>query len=560
MENEKQSVSSQQKCDWNSIDWSHVTTFVRRLRQAIFCAAKEGNLKRVRSLQNVMLRSYENRCMAVRRVTQLNKGRTTPGVDKIVVKTPKARGRLVDELANYQLTKKCPARRVYIPKANGKMRPLGIPDITNRAVQAMVLNALEPFWEAKFEDSSYGFRPKRSCQDAIARIFKLACQGGKSWVLDADIKGAFDNIDHDKLMQLIGNFPARELIHQWLKAGYVEFDGSYHDTLAGTPQGGVISPLLANIALHGMEEVLGIKYRKNTRKGTGKVTYELAPNCVGIVRYADDFVVLCHSKEEAEAVRAKLIVWLKERGLELSEEKTRITHLDEGFDFLGFNIRRYKTLTSKKGDKLFIKPSKKSVKAIKQKLKETFRKYDGRPVEELISRVNPIIRGWCNYFRCSVASRTFNSLDNYLVQLQYRWVRRRHANKSWGWLKRYWGNYRKGAKWVFGTPECYMMKPSWVLIRRHVVAQRFACWDDPVLEQYWEDRDAEKASEILTVKKRQIARQQGFLCPECGQSLNNGEELHEHHVKLRSEGGDDSLANLRILHLYCHQAKHGRKA
>jgi RNA-directed DNA polymerase len=560
MENEKQSVSSQQKCDWNSIDWSHVVTFVRRLRQEIFRAAKEGNLKRVRSLQHVMLRSYENRCLAVRRVTQLNKGRTTPGVDKIVVKTPEARGRLVDELAEYQLAKKCPARRIYIPKANGKLRPLGIPDITNRAVQAMVLNALEPFWEAKFEDSSYGFRPKRSCQDAIARIFKLTSQGGKLWVLDADIKGAFDNIDHDKLMQLIGNFPARELIRQWLKAGYVEFDGSYHDTHAGTPQGGVISPLLANIALHGMEEVLGVKYRKNTRKGTGKTTYELAPNSVGLVRYADDFVVLCHSKEEAEAIRAKLVVWLKERGLELSEEKTRITHLDEGFDFLGFNIRRYKTLTSKKGDKLFIKPSKKSVKAIKQKLKETFRKYDGRPLEELISRVNPIIRGWCNYFRCSVASRTFDGLDNYLVQLQYRWVRRRHANKSWGWLKRYWGNYRKGAKWVFGTSECYMMKPSWVLIKRHVVVQRFACWDDPALEQYWEERDAEKASDLLTVKKRQVAKQQNFLCPECGESLNNGEELHEHHVKPRSEGGDDSLANLRILHLYCHLAKHGKKA
>lgn len=555
---EKPSVSLERTpTDWNQIDWSHVIDYVRRLRQEIFRASREGNLKRVRSLQNVMLRSHECRCLAVRRVTQINKGRQTPGVDKLLVKTPEARGALVDQLAQYQLTKQCPTKRVYIPKANGKQRPLGIPDITNRAVQAMVREALEPFWEAKFEDSSFGFRPKRSCHDAITRIFKIVSQkGARSWVLDADIKGAFDNIDHDKLMEIIGNFPARGLIRQWLKSGYMD-DGVFYDTETGTPQGGVISPLLANIALHGMEEVLGIKYRR-VRRGE-KMTYELHPNCPALVRYADDFVVFCETREEAEEARAKLIVWLKERGLELSEEKTRITNIDEGFDFLGFNVRRYQTTTSRKGTKVYIKPSRKSVQAIKTKLKTIFREGVGYTMENLISKVNPVIKGWANYFKIGVSSRTFDSLDNYLMVLQHSWTRRKHTRKSWKWRKRYWGNYRKGAMWCFGKAELYMMKFSWVPIERHNAVLRFACWDDPDLEDYWKDRDIQQCLSKLSAAKRALAKKQSFVCPHCGDSLNNGEELHEHHVQPRSKGGGDHAGNLKVLHLYCHQAQHGRK-
>ncbi|MEG4026651.1 group II intron reverse transcriptase/maturase, partial [Microcoleus sp. S13C4] len=338
--------------DWNAINWRKINRTVRNLRQRIFRATTERNYQKVRSLQKLMLRSYANILMSVRRVTQQNAGRNTPGIDKVVVKTPTTRGKLVDELSAFTLWRVKPARRVYIPKANGKQRPLGIPVVKDRCLQAMVKNALEPEWEANFEGTSYGFRPGRSCHDAIEKIFGLARPNKrKKWVVDADIKGAFDNISHEFLLKAIGEVPGRELIKQWLKAGYME-QGVFHETDSGTPQGGVVSPLLANIALHGMEEAIGVKY-DSRGQSIGKRA---------IVRYADDFAAFCESKEDAEEVIEILKSWLQQRGLELSAQKTKIVHLSEGFDFLGFNIRHYRAeKTSKTGWKLLIKPSKESV-------------------------------------------------------------------------------------------------------------------------------------------------------------------------------------------------------
>jgi len=555
--NEKVTVSpAHTPCDWNSIDWGHCTKYVRKLRQAIFRATKENDLKKVRTLQRIMLRSYENRCMAVRRVTQVNQGKYTPGVDKILVETPKARAELVDMLADYEPWKPLPARRVYIPKANGKQRPLGIPVIVDRCIQAIVKNALEPYWEAKFEDSSYGFRPGRSCHDAIERIFCLACaKGNRRWVLDADIKGAFDNIDHDKLLELIGNFPARELIAQWLKAGYLE-DYVFHDTDKGTPQGGVISPLLANIAFHGMEEALGIRYRSHKNK---PYAWELHEKSVGLVRYADDFVVFCHTKERAEEAKEKLKAWFTERGLTFSEEKTRIVNLDEGFDFLGFNVRQYKVTTSRSGYRLLIKPSKTSVKSIKRKLKEAFRKYHGHSVQQLIRGLNPVIRGWANYFRTGVSGKIFNKLDGYLFKLQFHWAKRQHPTKSWGWRKkRYWGNYRSKDQWVFGNKDLHMLNFSWTLIKRHTLVRRFASWDDPELEQYWDERKMREVDLWLSRFKKKLAEQQGYVCPVCKDHLLNGEELHDHHILPKSQGGGNDPGNFVIVHYFCHQAEHAR--
>ncbi len=269
--------------DWTAIDWRQAQRVVRNLRRRIFRAAQAGAGRKLRSLQKLMLRSHANTLLSVRQVTQVNAGKYTPGVDKLVVKTPAARGQLVDQLTTLQPWRAKPVRRVYIPKANGKSRPLGIPTIIDRCLQARVKATLEPEWEARFEGSSYGFRPGRGCQDAIAKIYQLARPNKrKKWVVDADIQGAFDNIDHDHLLNAIGAAPGRELIRQWLKAGYVE-DGVVHETPGGTPQGGVVSPLLLNIALHGMEAVLGV-----THDAQGAIDGKRA-----VVRYADDFVVFC---------------------------------------------------------------------------------------------------------------------------------------------------------------------------------------------------------------------------------------------------------------------------
>jgi len=557
---EKVSVSpAPTGCDWNSIDWKQAVQFVRKLRQEIFRATREGDLKKVRTLQRIMLRSYENRVLSVRRVSQTNRGKNTPGVDKVVLKTPEARGKLVDRLGEYEPWKPLPAKRVYIPKANGKERPLGIPVIMDRALQAIVKNALEPFWEAKFEDSSYGFRPGRSAHDALQRIFNLAsAKGNRRIILDADIKGAFDNIGHEKLMEAIGNFPARELIRQWLKAGYLE-GGVYHDTTSGTPQGGVISPLLANIAFHGMEEALGIKFIIRKDKNYGS---ELHHNSVGLVRYADDFLVFCHTREEAEEAKRKLEIWFKERGLAFSEEKTRITDLDEGFDFLGFNVRQYPVSNSKTGYRLLMRPSRKAMKEHARKLKELFRECHGHSADHLCKKANPVIRGWAGYFRVGVSARAFEKLDNYLFKLQWRWIKRQHPTKSARWRrKKYWGQVRSesAAIWDFKGQTKHMRDHAWTPIKRHVMVQRWACWDDPDMEKYWELRKMQEAVNSLTPFQLVIAKRQKYVCPNCRDFLMNGEEWHEHRVIPGSEGGKYTQDNIRLVHLFCHQAEHSGK-
>src|SRR3954471_2175510 len=340
-------------CDF--VDWRKAGRIVANLRQRIFRAARANDHRKVRSLQKLMLRSRSNILMSVRRVTQVNAGKNTPGVDKVLVKTPVARGELVDGLSAFQPWRARPVRRVYIPKKSdsSKRRPLGIPTVKDRCLQAMVKNALEPAWESRFEGSSYGFRPGRNAHDAIEKTYGFACPNRrKKVVVDADIAGAFDNISQEFILKALGEVPGKALIKQWLKAGYLE-DGKYHDTPRGTPQGGVTSPLLLNIALHGMEAALGVKHdRQGTSIGTRAV-----------VRYADDFVVFCESQEDALVVRDRILPdWLAKRGLSLSAEKTRIVQLTEGFDFLSFNIRRYlRPGTSRSGYKLLIKPSKKAV-------------------------------------------------------------------------------------------------------------------------------------------------------------------------------------------------------
>jgi RNA-directed DNA polymerase len=541
--------------DWNAIDWHKVERSVSNLRRRIFRASKEGDHRKVRSLQKLVLRSYANALQSVRRVTQINAGKSTPGMDMLVVKTPKARSELMDHIQSYQPWKAKPAKRVYIPKANGKLRPLGIPTVIDRVMQAIVKNALEPYWEARFEPASYGFRPGRSCHDAIAKIFGIARPNKrKKWVLDADIEGAFDSISHEKLLEVIGPFPARELIRQWLKAGYVEM-GTLHATETGVPQGGVISPLLMNIALHGMEQALGVRYDKR-----GQIIGSRA-----LVRYADDWVMFCESKEDALAARRQAQEWLLKRGLHLSEEKTRIVHLSEGFDFLGFNIRHYPAPnTTKSGYKLLIKPSKESVRNFKERVRREWMALKGQTVMAVLKRLNPIVRGWANYFRIGVSKHVFEAIDYWMFDRCVRYVRSTHRRKGWRWCRsKYWGalNPERADRWVFGDKStgAYLLKLSWTPIKRHVLVKGAASPDDPALRGYWIRRERRKIEE-LPPRLIGLAHSQRGRCTHCGASLFNGEALHRHHLHPKGQGGTDQQSNLQLVHLYCHKQIHAAPA
>ncbi len=381
-----------------------------------------------------------------------------------MVKTPQKRGQMVDDLMNNQDWKPKPVRRVYIPKSNGKQRPLGIPTI-RECLQAIVKNALEPCWEAQFEGISYGFRPGTkglhacSTHDAIGKIYNAVRPNKKKkWVVDADISGCFDNINHAQLLSTIGNFPGRRLIKEWLKAGYVD-NNVFHPQNAGTPQGAIISPLLANIALYGMEDALRVEYNSNGESKGKRI----------VVRYADDFVILCESKDDAEQSKCEIEKWLIQKGLKLSTEKTNIVHIIEGFDFLGVNIRHYKVNNTKTGYKLLIKPSKKFLQKTRNDIREVFLNHSGKRVGDLIGKINPVIRGKANYLNKYVSTKTFVGLDSYLFMRQARFANRTHPNKNNQWKKgKYWGrlNFQRKDNWVFGDKDSgnHMLKFSWTKI------------------------------------------------------------------------------------------------
>lgn len=538
---------------WNSVRWKNAGKVVRRLRQRIFKATRGGSRRLVGNLQKLLMRSYSNIVLSVRRVTQLNNGSRTAGVDKLLVKTPKARGLLVDILTKRIPWKPLPVKRVYIRKSHKKSRPLGIPCIIDRCIQAIVKNALEPCWEAQFERTSYGFRPGRSCHDAIERIHSLSkANTTKRWVVDADIKGCFDNISHIPLMKTIGNFPARKLILQWLEAGYVD-KGVFFDTNSGVPQGGIISPLLANIALHGMEAALGIRYDK----------YGHTIGNRGIVRYADDLVVFCKTQEDALTACETLREFVLVRGLTLSEEKTHIAAISEGFNFLGFNIRHYPDSTTKTGRKVLIKPSKESLLRIRSNIKQIWLDYQSHSVDFVIDKLNPMIRGVANYYRTVVSSQIFKKLDQWIFVRERRYAKRMHAKKSQRWRNhRYWGrlNLHREDYWVFGNKHSgkHLLKFSWFNIHRHPMVKGTASPDDPTLKSYWDARKKIKAKSLIPSYQK-IAEKQGFSCPVCAESLFNDEHIQKHHKISSHQGGNNSYANLELLHYYCHQQIHSQR-
>ncbi len=492
---------SDNKMNWHNVNWAKCHRYVRKLQARIAKAVKEGRWRAVIRLQRLLTRSKAAKLVAVKRVTG-NRGKNTPGVDKVVWKTPVAKYKAVLSLDSDGY-KPQPLRRVYIKKANNKLRPLGIPTMTDRSHQALHKLALDPVAEVKADGNSHGFRSYRSTADAIEQCFKiLRLKTSAQWILEADVRGCFDNICHKWLKN---NIPMdKQTLHKWLKAGFME-NKSFHKTKSGTPQGGVISPTLMNMALDGLEAELRSKFP--IKRGTRK-------NKVHYVRYADDFIVTGDSKEVLEMEVKPLIEnFLKKRGLEFSQEKTKITHIDEGFDFLGQNIRKY-------NGKLLIKPSLKSQKSFRRKVKEVIRTSKAKPQGVVIGKLNPIIRGWGNYHSHVVSKEVFNSMGNYVWQKVWRWAVRRHPNKAKGWVRdRYFAS--EGTRnWIFrackevvkgkirftrkprnrqGKEKPYptLLIMADIPIRRHVKIRSDANPYDPQWKEYFKKRPYSKVRSPL---------------------------------------------------------------
>jgi RNA-directed DNA polymerase len=550
--------------DWDAISWRVVEDAVRRLRQRIFAASQAGDHKKVRNLQKLMLRSRSNALLSVRRVTELNAGRKTAGVDGKTMVSHHQKAELADWVQHQaEPWSPRPVKRVYVPKSNGRRRPLGIPVIADRCLQAVAVNALEPEWEARFEPKSYGFRPGRGCHDAIVAIHTTVSRpdAKRLWLLDADLQAAFDRLNHDHIYQSLGAFPARGLVRQWLKAGVIE-DGRFAPTEDGVPQGGVISPLLLNIALHGMEAAAGVRYYV-----TGTRAGKTMTNCPAVIRYADDLLALCHTREQAEQVKARLAEWLAPRGLVFNEDKTQITHLDRGVDFLGFNIRRYPN------GKLLTKPSNDALRRIRKRLSTEAKALRGANVEAVIGTFNPIITGWAAYYRIGVSKRVFGALDAHMWRLVYKWARFSHSNKSTRWvIARYFGmfNPARRDKWIFGSRQTgfYLRKFAWTPIVRHRMVAGTASPDDPSLTDYWARRRRRNSPPIGTTTQRLLRVQHG-RCPLCRglllhadrepQSPQEWEQwltatrkaIRKHAIIVWAAGTPDERVADRLIHAHC---------
>lgn len=477
-------ATSRQRSRWDSINWGRIVKKVRRLQERIAKAVQAHRTRLVRHLQWILTHSYYAWLLAVKRVTT-NKGKQTAGIDGIVWKTSRQKMRGAHQLRRRGY-KALPLRRAYILKKSGKLRPLSIPVIRDRAMQALYALALQPVAETLADPHSYGFRLDRSCADAIARCFVcLSRNCSPRWILEADIKSCFDRINHEWIMN---NIPLdRKMLRAWLKAGYLE-GGKLYPTLEGTPQGGVISPLIMNMTLDGLEKAVSAVLP--TRHQYGQCP------AVHVVRYADDFIITGCSKELLEeTVMPTVRSFLSERGLTLSEEKTRIVRIEDGFDFLGFNLRKYNN------GKLLIRPAKDAVKGIIAKARQIIKSHRGNDTWTLIKALNPVIRGWANYYRGVCSSRSFTRVDNAIFKNLWNWVRRRHTHKGKCWSRRKYFRHYRTTSWSFfatrtgaGETKVHLdlHKAGQTKIVRHVPIRATANPFDPSWREYFRKRKPRK--------------------------------------------------------------------
>lgn len=521
---------------WYDIDWKKAHRMIRKLQVRIAKATKEGKYNKVKSLQWILTHSYSAKVIAVKRVTE-NQGKSTPGIDGITWSTPAIKLTSAKELKRrgYQ---PLPLRRIYVPKKKGK-RPLSIPVMKDRGMQALHLQALEPVSETLADNNSYGFRKERSTADAIGKCFiNLARKCSSEWVLEGDIRGCFDNISKE---WLIKNIPMdKEILRKWLEAGYVE-KGKLFPTEKGTPQGGIVSPILANMTLDGLEKELKRKFPLKT--GTK----------VHFIRYADDFLVTSKSKMLLEEEVKPLIEdFLKERGLELSQEKTRITHIDEGFDFLGQNVRKYK-------GKFLIKPSKENFKAITKKIRDVIAGNKAAKQSNLIQLLNPLIRGWCNYHSGIVAKEAYSKLDKVIWEKLWQWCYRRHPNKGKRWIKDKYFKHVGSRKWVFKAKSGeILLNAADTKIVRHIKIKGDYNPFDPEWEMYSEERLQKQMAKHLKHRERllKIWKTQDGRCPCCEEKITTETGWDLHHIVKRMDGGTEELSNLKLLHPNCHKQLH----
>jgi RNA-directed DNA polymerase len=565
---------------WDSINWLKVERYVFKQQKRIYAASRRGDVKQVRKLQKTLMRSWSNKALAVRRVTQDNRGRKTAGVDGVKSLSPVARLKLAGQLKSTGKSK--PTRRVWIPKpGSDENRPLGIPTIYDRAIQALFKNALEPEWEALFEQNSYGFRPGRSCQDAIKQI-KNAIQTKAKYVLDADIAKCFDKINHLALLQKLGyTGKFRQQIKAWLKSGVID-QKVFTATSEGTPQGGVISPLLANVALHGMENML-MEFAKTLDirrkdKPNSQISWQQKVKSLTFIRYADDFLLIHHDINVVQRCRELISEWLKDMGLELKPSKTRIAHTlipeqsedgQAGFDFLGYHIRQFRvgkykssihpTTKRKLGFRTLIIPSKSSCKKHQQKIKDVFKKHKYSHQAKLIVELNPIIRGWTNYYTFSDAqtTRVLKGQDNLVFEKLRAWSR--HRTGDWGKaVKKYWTTIGKN-NWVFATrkgnenslrllthSEFGSSSVNYVKVKGDV-----SPFDGKLV--YWSTRMGR--SPDMPSQKAILLKKQKGVCPWCCLHFREGDLLETDHNIPRALGGKDEYKNLQLLHGHCHDDK-----